>query len=175
MLNRIIGIFRLDVNTFEEIEHDQSATGQAALVVIIVAIIAGIGSGFGAGIQGNPFFSGFFGTLISTLVGWVVWSVVSWFIGTSFFGGQADVGEMLRVIGFAQAPQILGIIPCIGVLVGWIWSLIAGFIAIRQGLDLDNTKALLTIIIGFIFLIVVYAIFGIIFGVTGAIFGALTG
>jgi hypothetical protein len=175
MLNRIIGIFRLDVNTFEEIEHDQSATGQAALVVIIVAIVAGIGSGFGASIQGNPFFSGFIGTLISALVGWVVWSVVSWFIGTSFFGGQADVGEMLRVIGFAQAPQILGIIPCIGVLVGWIWSLIAGFIAIRQGLDLDNTKALLTIIIGFIFLIVVYAIFGIIFGVTGAIFGALTG
>lgn len=175
MLNRIIGIFRLDVNTFEEVEHDQSATGQAALVVIIVAIIAGIGSGFGASIQNRPFFSGFIVTLLSALVGWVVWSVVSWFVGTSFFGGQADVGEMLRVIGFAQAPQVLGIIPCIGVLVGWIWSLIAGFIAIRQGLDLDNTKALLTIIIGFIFLIVVYVIFGIIFGVTGAIFGALTG
>ena len=29
----IIGVFKLDVSTFEEIEHDESATSQAALVV----------------------------------------------------------------------------------------------------------------------------------------------
>ncbi len=175
MLNRIIGVFRLDVNTFEEIEHDRTATGQAALVVILVAIIAGLGSGLGAGAGGGTFVRAFLGTLISALIGWVVWAVVSWFVGTSFFGGQADVGEMLRVIGFAQAPQILGIIPCIGVLIGWIWSLIAGFIAIRQGLDLDNVKALLTIVIGFIFVIIVYVIIGLFFGGLSAIFGLLTG
>lgn len=175
MLNRIMGVFRLDVNTFEEIEHDRSATGQAFLVVILVAIIAGVGSGLAAGIGDRSFFSAFLGTLLSALVGWLIWAVVSWFVGTSFFGGQADVGEMLRVIGFAQAPQILAIIPCIGALVGWIWSLIAGFIAIRQGLDLDNTKAFLTILIGFIFVIIVYAVIGLFFGGLGAIFGLLTG
>lgn len=176
MVNRIIGVFRLDVNTFEEIEHDQSATGQAFLVVLLVALIAGIGSGLAAGFSDDRgFFGAFLGTLVSAVVGWVIWALVSWFVGTSFFGGQADVGEMLRVIGFAQAPQFLAIIPCIGALVGWIWSLIAGFIAIRQGLDLDNTKAFLTILIGFIFVIIVYAVIGLFFGGLGAIFGLLTG
>lgn len=174
MLDRIIGVFRLNVSTFEEIEHDQAATGQAFFVVLLVAIIAGIGSGFGAGIGDGSFFGAFLGTLISAIVGWLLWAVVSWFVGTRFFGGQADVGEMLRVIGFAQAPQVLGIIPCIGVLVGWIWSLIAGFIAIRQGLDLDNTRAFLTIVIGFIFVIVVYAVIGLLFGGVSAILGGLT-
>ena len=28
MFQRILGVFKLDVNTFEEIEHDQSATSQ---------------------------------------------------------------------------------------------------------------------------------------------------
>jgi hypothetical protein len=57
---------------------------------------------------------------------------------------------MLRVIGFAYAPQILGIIPCCGWFVGLIWSLAAVFVAVRQGLDVDNTNAFLTIIVGFV-------------------------
>jgi hypothetical protein len=80
--------------------------------------------------------------------------VLTIFVGTSFFNGQATLEEMLRVIGFAFAPQVLSIFPCFGWIIGAIWSVIAGFIAVRQGLDLDNTNACLTIIVGFI----VYAI-----------------
>jgi hypothetical protein len=55
---------------------------------------------------------------------------------------------MLRVIGFAFAPQALGIVPCLGTAIGFVWTCVAGFIAVRQGLDLDNTKTLITIGIG---------------------------
>ena len=92
-------------------------------------------------------------------------------MGTSLFGGEADLGEMLRVIGFAYAPQFLGIIPCIGWLIGAIWTLIAGFIAVRQGLDLDNTKAFLTIVIGFVVYIVGAVIVGVFIGGVGALVG----
>ena len=34
--NRIVGVFKLNVATFEEVEHDSSATSQAAIVVAIV-------------------------------------------------------------------------------------------------------------------------------------------
>jgi Uncharacterized protein conserved in archaea len=51
---------------------------------------------------------------------WVVWSAVTYWIETSLFEGKADLGEMLRVVGFAQAPLILAIIPCLGWLVGGI-------------------------------------------------------
>jgi hypothetical protein len=108
--------------------------------------------------------------LIWTFIGWAIWSGVTYLVGTNLFGGKADMGEMLRVIGFAQAPQVLGIIPCVGI-IGAIWSLIAGFIAVRQGLDLDNTKAFLTILIGFLVYIAgVCAISSVVGG-----FGALTG
>jgi hypothetical protein len=173
--DRIIGVFKLDVNTFEEIEADESATTQAALVVLIVALISGIGSGILSGSTDAGFFGGFLSSLISTFVGWLIWSAITYFVGTSLFEGVSDLGEMLRVIGFAYAPQILGIIPCIGGIVGAIWSLIAGFIAVRQGLDLDNTKALLTIAIGFIGYIVVLIIVSLIFGAGVFTLGALTG
>lgn len=172
MLDRIVGVFKLDVNTFEEIEADQTATGQAALVVLIVAFVGALGSGYFAE---TGFVGGFFSSLVGTFFGWIVWSAITYFVGTSLFGGQADMGEMLRVIGFAYAPQILGIIPCLGTIIGAIWTLIAGFIAVRQGLDLDNAKAFMTIVIGFIAYLVLLVVVGMIFGVSGMALGALGG
>ena len=172
MIDRIMGVFRLNSSTFEEIEHDSGATGQAALVVLIVALLSAIGSGLGAGLsEDGSFFPSFLGSLVWAFLGWFLWSLVSWFVGTSIFGGRATVDEMLRVIGFAQAPMILGIIPCIGWLIGGIWALIAGFIAIRQGLDLDNLKALLTIAIGFIVYLIGMAVVGVITGIGRGLFG----
>jgi len=170
MINRIIGVFRLDVATFESIEHDPNATTQAAIVVAIAAVLAGLGSGFAPGADGG-FFAGFITTLVWTFVGWFLWSLVSYFVGTTLFNGQATMDEMLRVIGYAYAPQFLGIIPCIGPIVGLIWSLIAGFIAVRQGLDLDNISTLVTIIVGFIVYVIGFAILGLILGGFGALLG----
>ena len=176
LMNRIMGVFRLNPLTFEEIEADRSATSQAALVVLIVALISAIGSGLAASFtEDGNFLSSFISTVISTLIGWIVWSAITYFVGTTLFGGQADLGEMLRVIGFAYAPQILGIIPCIGAIIGFIWSLVAGFIAVRQGLDLDNTKAFLTIVIGFIAYLLVVFLVGLVLGGGALALGALTG
>lgn len=171
MFNRIMGVFKLDVNTFEEVEHDETATGQAAIVVGLVALLSALGSGLGASFSGSNFLTSFIGTFVWAFVGWFLWSGVSYLVGTSLFGGQATLGEMLRVLGFAQAPQLLGIIPCLGGLVGAIWALIAGFIAIRQGLDLDNTKAFLTALIGFVVLMIGYAIIFSMLGIGGALLG----
>ena len=49
-LERILGALRLDADTYEEIEHDESALGQAVGVVALAAIAAAIGSaGSGGG------------------------------------------------------------------------------------------------------------------------------
>ena len=148
MLNRILGVFKLDVKTFEEIEHDTSLTLPAAIIVLLVSLVSGIGNGLFNGFIHQSFMGGFFGSLIGVLLGWLLWSVVTWFVGTRFFKGEADLGQMLRVIGFAYAPMILSIIPCVGGLIGIIWAIAAGFIAIRQGLDLDDMKAFFTVVVG---------------------------
>ncbi len=171
MFNRILGVLKLDSNTFEEIEHDENATTQALIIVAVIALISALGSGIGSSIGGGGFIGNFISTLIWGFVGWLLWSVVTYFVGTALFKGQATVGEMLRVIGFAYAPQFISIIPCIGWIIGLIWTLAAGFVAVRQGLDLDNMKAFFTIVIGFIVVAIGYALIGLVLGGIGSLFG----
>lgn len=163
MLARVVGVFKLDSNTFEEIEHNNSLTLYAAIIVGLVSLVSGVGTAIYRAIFSGSVFGGFFGTIISTILGWLAWSVITWFVGTQFFKGQATIDEMLRVIGFAYLPLFLSIIPCLGPIIGGIWAIIAGFIAIRQGLDLDNTKTFLTVIIGAFGWIILRAIVNLIF------------
>jgi hypothetical protein len=171
LFERIVGVFRLSAPVFEEIEHDRSATGQAALVVAGVALLLGLGSGFTTVTGVGSFAQTFIRTFLWAFAGWVIWSAVSYFVGTTFFGGRADMGEMLRVIGFASAPLALGIIPCIGGLVGALWAAAAGFVAVRQGLDLDNVRALLTVGIGFVIYLIGYLVLSIGSWILNLLFG----
>lgn len=148
MFARIIGVFKLDAETFEEIEHDASLTLPAALIVVLVSLVSGIGNGFFNGFIHKTFLNGFIGSLIGVLLGWLLWSAVTLFVGTRFFHGEADLGQMLRVIGFAFLPMLLSIIPCVGGVIGIIWAVATMFIAIRQGLDLDDMKTFLTVVLG---------------------------
>ena len=149
IVDRMIGAARLDVNTYEEVESDYNATGQAALVVTMVAIASAIG---GLDEGGRGIISG----VLVAIVGWLLWSGIAYLIGDKVFGGTATWGELLRTIGFAQSPGILlvlGIIPVLGGVVGLvvgIWMLIAGIIAIRQALDFSTGRAILTAVLGWI-------------------------
>jgi hypothetical protein len=81
---------------------------------------------------------------------------------------------MLRVIGFASAPRMLSIIPCIGSLVGAIWSLIASYFAIKEGLDLDDTGTIVTILVGWLITMIIGFLVGLVTGVGAVGLGALT-
>ncbi len=144
---RIIGAATLDVHTYEEIEHDRNATGQAAGVVAIAAAASAIGA---LGPAGGSLIGG----TITAFVGWAVCAGVTLAIGTWLFGGTADLGEMLRTLGFANAPGILyifGFLPFLGGLIGLVvlpWMLACGVVAIRQALDFSTGKAIATALIG---------------------------
>ena len=47
IVDRMKGAAMLDIATYEEVEHDTEATGQASVVVVIVAIGAAIGAIWG--------------------------------------------------------------------------------------------------------------------------------
>ena len=139
--DRMTGAARLDVQTYEEVEADTGATGQAMGVVLLSSIAGGIGSvGFGA-----------FGVImgsVAALIGWVAWAFLTYFIGTRLLAEpqtRADAGELMRTTGFAQSPglvRIVGIVPGIGPLVFAIvsiWMLVAMVIAVRQALDYTST------------------------------------
>jgi hypothetical protein len=164
MFNRIIGVFKLDRRLFDELEQSEDATVQAIIIVVCVTILASFGNGLAAKFSNHSFFPQFIGSILWSFVGWILWSVTTYFVGTTFFGGKGELSHILRGIGFSYAPQILGMIPCIGAIAGWLWSLAAAFIAITQGLKISGFKALLTILSGFCIYIIGYVLLGAILG-----------
>ncbi len=174
LLERMVRAARLDSNLYEEVEADLNATSQAATVVGIVAISSAFGGavrfGTGAGGSAGGAVTAFIGGLVMAYVGWIAWSYITYWIGTSIFKGQATPGELLRTIGFAQTPGVLNILQFIPVLGGvvslvvFLWSIVAGVIALRQALDISTGQAVITALIGFIPMFVLFCLVGLIIG-----------
>ena len=150
---RMIGAMKADVKTFEEIEHDPNAIGQAVTVIVIAAVAALIGNIFRHGLG-----SGLIG-LVATLVGYGIWTVIVVLVGTKVMpepATKAGFAEGFRVIGFAASPgvlNVLAIIPFLGPLISfviWIWMLVVMVVAVRTVLDYTSTaRAVIVCLIGF--------------------------
>ena len=160
IVDRMKGAALFDIPTYEDVEADTSATGQAAIVVVLAAIASGIGAlGEGA--------AALVGALIGGLLGWAVWAGVTYLIGDKLLGGTATWGELLRTLGFAQAPGlllVLAVVPLIGALVRVVvafWLLATGIVAIRQALDVGTGKAIVAAILGWLALLLVNVLLGI--------------
>jgi len=157
-VERMVGAAKLDVRVYEEIEADRSATPQAMGVVVLSAVAGGIGGG--AGIRGLVV-----GT-IAGLLGWAVWAGLTYFIGTRWLpepDTKADIGELLRTLGFATSPGILrvaGIVPVVGsivIVVSAVWTLVAVVVAVRQALDYRSTgRAIGVCVMGWVVQIVIF-------------------
>jgi hypothetical protein len=172
IINRIIRAAQLDKAFFQEVEADQTLTQEALLVVIIVSLAGGIGAFISTLFSGK--IGAALGALIITVVlgiaNYYIWSYTTYFIGTNLFSGEAEPGELLRVLGYASGPRLLGLlgfIPCLGGLInlaGAIWALVAGFFGVREALDLDTTETLVTVVLGWLVIMIVTAVVSSIFG-----------
>lgn len=176
MINRVVRAARLDVDLYEGVEADTSLTQEALIVVVLVSIAGGIGS-FLAGIFSGSIGSALLGLILSVVLGvisYYIWAYVTYFVGTELFEGTADVGELLRTLGYASGPRVLSIltfIPCLGPLaglVGAIWALVAGVVAVRQALDFDTTKTILTVVIGWVIVFIVTILVSVVLGAGAA-------
>ena len=137
--DRVLGAIRLNPQTFEEVEHDRAATSQAAIVVVAASIAAGLAT------MSVTFLVS---RVILGLIGWVIGAFIVMVVGTRLLPGkntEADLGQLLRVTGFAQGIgvfSILAIVPFLGWLIQFVvgvWMLVAFVIGIRQALDYEDT------------------------------------
>ncbi len=164
LTNRMIRAAQLQESLYEEVERDTEATVQALLVVVVVALATGVGAAIGAGPRAG--FAALFGNLVLSVIVWVVWSLIAYWIGTAVFGGTATPGELLRTIGFAHSPGVLRLfsfIPVLGFFINFgvaIWLLIAGVIAVRQALDFSTGKAIGTVVLGWLTMVVLTLVLG---------------
>lgn len=152
-VQRMVGAAKLNAATYEEVEGDIGATGQALIVVFLssLAIIVGnLGTG-----QVNVF-----ANFVGGLLAWGTWIFLVWLVGVKLLpepATKSDVGELVRTTGFAATPGLLrvfGVIPMLGwlvVIVAWLWTLAAMVVAVRQALDYQSTaRAVAVCVIGFI-------------------------
>jgi hypothetical protein len=168
--HRLIGAIALRAATYEEVEADRGATGQAVAVVVLSSVAAGLGArGFGTGNVGEvAFFSAV------ALIAWVAWTVLVYQIGSRILPGartRTDVGELLRTTGFAAAPgllRIVGVLPGLTVpifAIAAVWMLVAMIIAVRQALDYSSTgRAIAVCGFGWALAIALAVLFGVLFG-----------
>ena len=173
-VDRLVGAARLDAKTYEEIEADPTAMGQAMAVVAAAALASGVGS-FGSGATMAA------GAVVAGFVGWFVWALVTWLVGTKLLpepGTSADLGQMLRTVGFSAAPgvlNVLGIVPVLGWiawLVAAVWQLAAMVVAVRQALDYRSTgRAVLVCFIGWVVYVAASLGFALVMGIGSVMMG----
>lgn len=171
-LQRLIGAAALDTAIYEEVEADPGATTQACAVVLLSSLAAGIGArGLGENSVGNIAFIS-----IVALLAWAAWAVVTFEIGVRLMPERqtrADVGQLLRTIGFASTPGLLrvfGIISGVAIpafAVSAVWMLLAMIVAVRQALDYTSTmRAVAVCVFGWALAIAIAVVLGLMFGPT---------
>ena len=81
---RMMGAATLDIDTYEEVEHDQSATMQAAAVVVLVALCRTAGA-WDLGLLSVSRIA------LIELATWFTWAGVTYVVGGKLFQGEATM------------------------------------------------------------------------------------
>ena len=177
LTSRALGAAVLDRGTYEDVEHDPSATWQAAVVVMASSLSAGIGA---TGMtDGNaPRLGALLAVSGLALVTWLAWAMLILQIGGRDLPEpqtRVDFGQLLRTVGFAASPglfQVFGLVPAVTVpvfLASWLWMLGAMTVAVRQALDYNGLgRALAVCAVAFLLVLGLAVILALLFGPTAA-------
>jgi len=162
LVERMVRAARLDAKVYEEVEADKEAISQAMAAVLLSSVAAGIARITTMGVGGIVL------ETVGALIGWLIWAYLIYFIGTRLLPEpqtKADVGELLRTLGFASSPgviRIVGIIPgltWLSFIVASVWMFVSMVVAVRQALDYSSTaRAVGVCLIGFLLQIVILAV-----------------
>lgn len=173
MIANVRRAMSLDRSFYQEVAYNERYSQEALMVVIVAAALTGIGGFLGGVLRGN-----FGGALIGLIVGvalavavYYLWAYIVQFVGKSMFGGQATVPQLLRTLGYAYGPTALGVLSfvwCVGpliALIGSIWSLVCGFFAVRETHRLSDGQAIITVLVGWLIVMVISLLIGMVFGI----------
>ena len=152
--NRLYRAIKIDIELYEEVEKDKSATIQAGFVVVLSSLAAGVGAlQLGA--------TNFIVAPLLSLLSWYVWAYIIYFVGVKLFGDkttQSNHGELLRTIGFSSAPgliRVFGVTPdlmTVTFIGSAFWMLACMVVAVKSALDYQSLwKALGVVIVAWLF------------------------
>ena len=157
----------LDGRIYREIGEEPAAMFRALGTVLAVAIAFGLGlmNRDFEGIEDSPMLVLLVASTTMVL-GWLLWGTIAYIVGSRALGGQATHRMLLRSLGIAYAPGIVMVLagaPGVGgpvSLLGPLWVLASGMVAIRETLSHGWFRALLPSVAGwFVAMVVLPVVF----------------
>jgi hypothetical protein len=166
LMNRIIGAFTFRRGVYADVEMDEGFTTTAWILVIVVAFLNQLGafasSNLGLWLRNAG------GGMIAVLIAFALGTFVIQWVGRSLFNAEVTFGEMIRTLGLAYVWQVVGVVGALAafipalsflvapaLLVALILGLIAWFVATKEALDLPWLQTIITVVLGFIVLVIV--------------------
>jgi hypothetical protein len=157
LLRRMFRAITLEADFYEEVEAEKASIRQALLIVAMVSVAGGIGTALRDVYFGNESLAiaGFWVTLdvVEPVIIWLFGSAFAYMVGATFFKGpetETDYMEVLRTTGFAFTPGLLRGFAFLKpaefgfavTLIGDLWMLVCGIVAVRQALDFTTGRAI---------------------------------
>ena len=189
LTERIIGAFTFRSGVYAEVEEDTNFTKTAWILVVVVAFLNQIGS-FASSELVNWLVGAVVGTIFAVVAFAVGALVINW-VGRGVYKAEVTFDELVRTLGLAYVWQVVGVLGVLSafsatlscvlapvMVIAAILLVVAWFIAAKEALDLDWVKTIITVILGWLALIVITAIAAIVVGLLGfggAALGGLLG
>ena len=178
LVNRIIGAFTFRKDVYAEVEKDTSFTTTAWILVAVVAFLNQLGSFASSDLVGW-----LLGAIVGTIfavIGFAVGALVINWVGRAVFNADVSFDELVRTLGLAYVWQVIGVVGVLSafsaalscvlapvVIIAVLLMIVAWFIAAKEALDLEWGQTIVTVILGWLALIVVTLVIG------GLVVGAL--
>ncbi len=189
LTERIIGAFTFRSGVYAEVEEDANFTRTAWILVAVVAFLNQIGS-FASSELVNWVVGAVVGTIFALIAFAVGALVINW-VGRAVYKADVTFDELVRTLGLAYVWQVVGVLGVLSafstalscvlapvMVIAAILLIVAWFIAAKEALDLDWVKTIITVILGWLSLVIITAIAGIVVGLLGfggAALGGLLG
>ncbi|MGC8838924.1 MAG: hypothetical protein ACP5UM_10960 [Anaerolineae bacterium] len=178
LTDRIIGAFTFRKGIYAEVEKDTAFTNTAWMLVAVVGFL----NQLGARAQPN-ILRWFFGALLGTVGVVLAFAlgayVVAW-VGRALFNAQVTLEELVRTLGLAYVWNVVGVVGILAALsdalacilapatiAAALLGLIAWFVAAKEALDLDWTQTIITVVIGWVVVVVITFLVGLVLGAIG--------
>jgi hypothetical protein len=189
LTERIIGAFTFRSGVYAEVEEDANFTRTAWILVAVVAFLNQIGS-FASSELVNWVVGAVVGTIFALIAFAVGALIINW-VGRGVYKADVTFDELVRTLGLAYVWQVVGVLGVLSafstaltcllapvMIIAAILLIVAWFIAAKEALDLDWVKTIITVILGWITLIVITAVAVFVVGLLGfggAALGGLLG
>lgn len=186
LTERIMGAFTFRKGVYAEVEQDTNFTTTAWIIVAVVAFLNQLGT-YASGNLLNWLLGAVVGTIF-TVIGFAVGALVINWVGRAVFKAEVSFDELVRTLGLAYVWQVVGVLGILSafssalscvlapiMVITAILTIVAWFIAAKEALDLEWVQTIITVVLGFIALMVIMMVAGLVLGMFGLGAAALGG